>query len=90
MASHSVSEVLGTHMRFGNLDFIITTEGELAQALAIVQPLHSTDLDVIVETLEEMQLHVPKARAPRSDQLLGFDYGRLERQLDAFLGPRPS
>ena len=24
---------------------------------------------------------------PRSDQLLGFDFGRLERQLGAFLGP---
>ena len=27
---------------------------------------------------------------PRSDHLLGFDYGRLERQLGTFLGPRPS
>ena len=35
-------------------------------------------------------MHGPKAHAPRSDQLLGFDYGRLERQLGAFLGPRPS
>ena len=37
-----------------------------------------------------MQLHTSEARAPGSDQLLGFDYGRLERQLGAFLGPRPS
>ena len=35
-------------------------------------------------------MHVPEARAPRSDQLLGFDYRRLKRQLGAFLGPRPS
>ena len=40
--------------------------------------------------LEELRLHAPEACAPGSDQLLGFDYGRLERQLDAFLGPRPS
>ena len=37
-----------------------------------------------------MQLHAPEAHAPRSDQLLGFDYGRLERQLGALLGPRLS
>ena len=39
---------------------------------------------------EELQLRALEARVPRSDQLLGFDYGRLERQLGAFLGPRPS
>ena len=55
-----------------------------------VRPLHSTGLDVIAEALEELQLHAPRARAPGSDQLLNFDYGRLERQLGAFLGPRPS
>ena len=40
--------------------------------------------------LEELQLHAPEARALGSDQLLSFDYGRLERQLGAFLGPQPS
>ena len=90
MASHNVNWVPGAHVRFGNLDFIVTTEGELAQVPATVQPLHSTGLDAITEMLEELQLHAPEARAPGSDQLLGFDYGRLERQLGAFLGPRPS
>ena len=66
-------------MRFGNLDFIVTTEGELAQAPAAVQPLHSAGLDAIAETLEELQLHAPEGRAPRSDQLLSFDYERQER-----------
>ena len=66
-------------MRFGNLDFIVTTEGELAQVPAAVQPLQSAGLDAITEALEELQLHAPEARAPESDQLLGFDYGRLER-----------
>ena len=78
------------HVHFGNLNFIVTTEGELAQVPVAVQPLQSASLDAITEALEELQLHAPEARAPRSDQLLGFDYGRLERQLDAFLGPRPS
>jgi len=29
-ASHGVSWVLGAHVRFGNLDFIVTMEAELA------------------------------------------------------------
>ena len=66
-------------MRFGDLDFIVTAEGELARAPVIVQPLHSTSLDAITESLMELRLHMPKSRAPRSGQLLDFDYGRLER-----------
>ena len=90
MASHGVSWVSGTHVRFGNLDFIITIEGELAQVPAAVQPLHSASLDAIAKALDELQLHAPEAHVPRSNQLLGFDYGRLERQLGAFLGHQPS
>ena len=67
MASHGVSWVLGAHVRFGNLDFIIMTEGELAQVPAAVQPLHSASLDAIAEALEELQLHAPEAHAPGSD-----------------------
>ena len=66
-------------MRFDNLDFIISTEGELAQVPAAIQTLHSTGLEVIAKVLEELQLHAPEARTLESDQLLGFDYGRLER-----------
>ena len=90
MASHGVCWVPGAHVRFGNLDFIVTTEGELVRAPTAVQPLCSSGLDVITEALEELQLHAPEARAPRSGQLLSFDYGRLERQLGAFPGPRLS
>ena len=54
MASHDVSWVLGAHMRFGNIDFIVMTEGELAHAPAVVQPLHPAGLDVITEALEEL------------------------------------
>ena len=77
-------------MRFRNLDFIDTMGGELVQAPIAVQPLYSVGLDAITEALEELRLHAPEAHTPRSDHLLGFDYGRLERQLGAFLGPRPS
>ena len=90
MASHGVSWVPGVHVRFGSLDFFVTAEGELAWAPAPVQLLCSTGLDATVEALEKLQLHTSEARVPGSDQLLGFDYRRLERQLDAFLGPRLS
>ena len=90
MASHDISWVSGAHVRFGNLDFIVTTGGELVQAPVAVQPLHSTGLDAITKALEVLQLHALEAHAPGSDQLLGFDYERLEHQLSVFLGPRPS
>ena len=86
MASHDVSWVPGTLVRFRNLDFIITTEGDLVLVPAVVQSLRSAGLDAIAEALEELQLHAPGACAPGSDQLLGFDYERLECHLGAFLG----
>jgi len=64
MASHDITWVPGTHVRFEDLDFIITTEGELARAPAVIQPLHSAGLDAIIEALEELQLHALEARAP--------------------------
>ena len=67
MASHNLNWVPGAHVRFGDLDFIITMEGELVQAPTAVQPLHFTGLDAITEALEELQLHAPEAHAPESD-----------------------
>jgi hypothetical protein len=60
------------------------------RAPAPIQPLCSTGLDAVVKALEELQLHAPKAHAPRGDQPLDFDYERLERHLPVFLGPQPS
>ena len=54
MASHDITWVPGAHVCFGDLDFIITMEGELAQAPVVIQPLHSTGLDAIVKVLEEL------------------------------------
>ena len=45
MASHGISWVLGTHVRFSDLDFIVTVGGELALAHAAIQPLPSIGLD---------------------------------------------
>jgi len=36
-------------------------------------------LETAVEALEKLQLRLPEAHVPRSVQLLGFDYRRLER-----------
>ena len=66
------------HVRFGNLDFIVMMEGGLVEAPAAIQPLHITGLNAIAEALGELQLHALEACTPRSDQLLGFDYWRLE------------
>ena len=82
MASHGISWVPGAHVRFGSLDLIVAIEGELARAPAPVQLLRSTSLDTTVEALEKLQLRTLEARVPGSDQLLGFDYGRLEHQLN--------
>ena len=41
MASHAISWVPGAHVRFGDLDFIITVRGELALAHAAIQSLPS-------------------------------------------------
>ena len=45
MASHDISWVPNTHVRFEDLDFIITVGGELALAHAAIQPLPSIGLD---------------------------------------------
>ena len=54
MASHWVSWVLGVHVHFGNLDFIVMTEEGLVQAPTAIQPPHFTSLDAIVEALEAL------------------------------------
>ena len=54
MANRNLSWVPGVHVRFRGLDFIVTTEGELAMAPAAVRPLPYTGLDVIAEAFEEL------------------------------------
>ena len=54
MANHNISWVPGAHVRFGDLDFIITMEGELAMAPAVVRPLSSASLDAIAKAIKEL------------------------------------
>ena len=41
MANHVINWVPGAHVRFGDLDFIVTLGGELALAHAVVQSFPS-------------------------------------------------
>ena len=45
MANHNISWVLGAHVHFGNLDFIITVGGELVRAYTAIQSLPSIGLN---------------------------------------------
>jgi hypothetical protein len=67
MASHDIDWPPGVHVCFGSLDFIITMEGKLVQAIAPVQSPLPTGLNAIVEALEELQLNALKARALERD-----------------------
>ena len=45
MANHNITWVLGAHVHFGSLDFIIMVEGELVWAHTAIQSLPSIGLD---------------------------------------------
>ena len=45
MANHNVSWVLGAHVRFGSLDFVITMGGELVRVHTAIQSIPSISLD---------------------------------------------
>jgi hypothetical protein len=77
-------------VHFGSLDFIITMEGDSVRAIVPTQLPSPTSLDAIVEALKELQLSALGACALEHDQLLDFDFGRLEHQLAVYLGPHPS
>ena len=54
MVSRNISWVADARVRFGNLDFVITMEGELVRSSAATQPLLFTSLDAIAEVPEEL------------------------------------
>ena len=90
MASFGERLAPGTHVRFGSLDFVATEEGKLTRAPVPAQLPHSTSLDTIIDTLGELRVNTLEARVPGGDKPPSFDWVRFERQLNAFLGPRPS
>ena len=54
-------------MHFGSLDFIVSTEGELARANGPATPPQAISLDAVIETLGELRLHTPGIHTPGSD-----------------------
>jgi hypothetical protein len=124
MADHRVRFTLGSHIRFGSLNFLCTgvdhdlvllppsvsvdlaspsvfgkcvgdldstsVEGECVLLSPAESPDSPTNVDSIAESMAGLCLQANEAQASGGTQPHDFDYPRLERQLDAILGPRPS
>jgi hypothetical protein len=100
MADHHIRFTLGSHIRFGSLDFLCMgvdhgldptgVEGDCVLPSPAESLSSPTNVDSISESMVGFCLHANKAQASGSIQPHGFDYLRLEHQLDAILGPRPS
>jgi hypothetical protein len=54
----------GAHACSRYLYFLIIVEGKLERAPTLVQPLHFTGLDAVVEALEKLQSYAPEAHTP--------------------------
>jgi hypothetical protein len=80
---------LGFDERIGDLD-----PTDMEEEFVLPSPTKSlsspTNIDSISKSMVGLCLHANKARASGGVQPHGFDHPRLERQLDAILGPRPS
>jgi hypothetical protein len=123
MADHRVRFTLGSHIRFGSLDFLCTgvdhdlvlllpsmpvdphlpssnervgdldptsVEGECTPPSPHESLGSPANVNSISKSMVGLYLHANEARASEGVQPHGFDHPRLERQLDAILGPRPS
>jgi hypothetical protein len=90
MANHAGGWAPGMLVRFGSLDFIITTKGGLEQIHVPARPIHASVLNSIVEDFGGWQLHAPEDRHPGDSPPLNFNYERLGHQLRVFLGPQPT
>jgi hypothetical protein len=79
----------GSDERVGELD-PTGTEGEYALPSPAESPDSPVDVDSITESMVGLCLHANEAQASEGTQPHGFDYPRLERQLNAILEPHPS
>ena len=67
MATHAISWAPGTHVRFGDLDFIITLGGELALTHTAAQSLPSINLSRLrLEGPQGDSLGPQSSREPRA------------------------
>jgi hypothetical protein len=62
MADHRVRFILGSHIRFGSLDFLYTG---VDYDLVLLPP--SVDIDAISEALSSLRLYIDEGQAPESD-----------------------
>jgi hypothetical protein len=124
MADHRVRFTLGSHIRFGSLDFLCMgvdhdlvllhpsvpvdlasstgfderdgdlnptgAKGECVPPSPAESPDSLANIDSITESMASLCLHANEAQASEGAQPHGFDYPRLEHQLDVILGPHPS
>jgi hypothetical protein len=65
-------------------------EGECGLSSPAKSPDSPASISSINELMAGLGLHANEAQASRSALSHGFDYPRLERKLDAILGPRQS
>jgi hypothetical protein len=80
---------LGSDERIRDLDPVCTEE-ECVLPPPAGSPNSPADIDSITESMVGLCLHANEVQASKGTQPHGFDYPRLERQLDSILGPRPS
>ena len=87
MANHTEGWAPGALVRFGSLDFIVTSDGSLEQIQAPVRP---TDVDTTIDMLQGLRLRDQEPGAPAASSSDTFDSARLEHHLPAFLGRHPA
>jgi hypothetical protein len=124
MVDRRVRFTLGSHIRFGSLNFLCTgvdhdmlllppsvpvdsaspsssdecigdldptgMERECVPPSPTESPDSPANVNSIFESMASLCLHANEAQTSEGTQPHHFDYPRLERQLDAILGPRPS
>ena len=84
MANHAGAWAPGALVCFGSLDFIITLGGGLERIQA---PTRSGGVNTVTNTLQGLRFHRQEQDVPMTPSRCSIDSARLERQLQAVLGP---
>jgi hypothetical protein len=79
----------GSDEHDGDLD-PTDAEGECVPPSPAESPDSLANIDSITESMAGLCLHANEAQASGGTRPHGFDYPRLEHQLDIILGPHPS
>jgi len=66
MANHTEGWAPGALVRFGSLDFIVTSDGSLEQIQAPVRP---TDIDTTIDMLQGLRLRDQEPGTPAQENL---------------------